>query len=214
MRILSLDTASPFPSLAARDGDRADASRSLPKNAAESLPGAAVSLLDAMHLTVRDLDRVAVVSGPGSFTGIRAGLAFARGLARARGIPLVLVPTFAAAHEAMPDPEHALFVLDAGRGDVHQASRRGGTVSDPSPPRPRPGAEAAALEDGTPVLDLGLLGLPLAAAAARVSARDDGATGALTVVYGRPSAAEEKADDARKTRAGRPGPAAAGEENP
>ena len=190
MRILSLDTASPFPSLAACAGDGPGTSRALPQNAAESLPLAAEALLQEMRLTVRDLDRIAVVAGPGSFTGLRAGLAFARGLARARGIPLILVPTFTAAHEALPEPGNALFVLDAGRGDVHAAPRTGMAVLDAGPPRPRPEVEAAAFADGIPVLDLGLLGLALAAAAARVAARDDSTT--RTLVYGRPSAAEEK----------------------
>jgi tRNA threonylcarbamoyladenosine biosynthesis protein TsaB len=190
MRILSIDTASPFPSLAVRDGDRAEASRALPRNAAEGLPLATESLLAGMGLAVRDLDRVAVVSGPGSFTGIRAGLAFGRGLARARGIPLVMVPTFAAAHEAAPEPQDAVFVLDAGRGDVHAASRAGSALLEERTPRPRPEAEAAALARGNTVLDLGLLGLPLAAAATRIAARED--AGPRTILYGRPSAAEEK----------------------
>jgi len=190
MRILSLDTASPFPSLAARDGDRAEATRALPPNAAESLPRATIVLLAEMRLTVLDLDRVAVISGPGSFTGLRAGLAFARGLARARAIPLVLVPTFAAAHEALPEPGNACFVLDAGRGDVHAAPQTGNAVPGAGPPRQRSEVEAAAFARGTSVLDLGLLGLPLAAAAARIAARDETTTRA--VVYGRPSAAEEK----------------------
>jgi tRNA threonylcarbamoyl adenosine modification protein YeaZ len=190
MRILSFDTASPFPSLAASAGDGAETSRALPQNAAESLPLATKALLAGMRLTVRDLDRVAVVSGPGSFTGLRAGLAFARGLARACGIPLVLVPTFAAAHEAMPEPPNVLFVLDAGRGDVHAAPRTGNAVPGAGPPRPRSEVEAEAFARGISVLDLGVLSLPLAAAAARVAARDETTT--RTVVYGRPSAAEEK----------------------
>ena len=190
MRILSLDTASPFPSIAVRDGDRAEASRSLARNAAESLAGAAVTLLAEMSLTVRDLDRVAVISGPGSFTGIRAGLAFARGLARARSIPLVLVPTFAAAHEARPEPPKAVFFLDAGRGDVHAASRAGSAVPEAGPPRPRAEAESEALARGLAVLDLGELELPLALAAARIASCDESRD--RTVRYGRPSAAEEK----------------------
>jgi tRNA threonylcarbamoyladenosine biosynthesis protein TsaB len=165
-------------------------SRTLQQKAAESLPLAAKALLAEARLTVRDLDLVAVVSGPGSFTGLRAGLAFARGLARARAIPLVLVPTFAAAHEAMPEAGDALFVLDAGRGDVHAATRTRNRVADAVPPRPRPEVEAGAAARGISVLDLGLMHLPLAAAAARVAARDQ--TSTRTVVYGRPSAAEEK----------------------
>ena len=190
MRILSLDTASPFPSLAAGDGDGAETSRALPQGEAESLPLAVSALLADMLLTVRDLDRVAVVSGPGSFTGLRAGLAFARGLSRARGIPLVLVPTFAAAHEALPEPENAVFVLDAGRGDVHAAARAGNAAPGAGPPRSRSSVEAEASARGISILDLGLLSLPLAAAAARLAARYE--TSACTVAYGRPSAAEEK----------------------
>lgn len=195
MRILSLDTVSPFPSLAIGDGEGPEMARPLPPNGAESLPLALGALLDDEGLTVLELGRLAVLSGPGSFTGLRAGLAFARGLARGRGIPLVLVPTFAAAHEAVPEPAEALFVLDAGRGDVHAAPRTGSSVLGAGPPRPRSEVEATAFARGISILDLGLLSLPLAAAAARVAARDETTTN--TLVYGRPSAAEEKAEERR-----------------
>jgi tRNA threonylcarbamoyladenosine biosynthesis protein TsaB len=190
MRVLSLDTASPFPSLAIGAGDGPGTARPLPLNAAEGLPLALAALLADAGLTVHDVGRVAVLSGPGSFTGLRAGLAFARGFARGRGIPLVLVPTFDAAHEAAPEPADALFVLDAGRGDVHAALRTNGIVADADLPRPRLDVEARAAARGTPVVDLGREALPLAAAAARLAARDE--SGARAVVYGRPSAAEEK----------------------
>jgi|NGEPerStandDraft_6_1074524.scaffolds.fasta_scaffold00280_9 tRNA threonylcarbamoyladenosine biosynthesis protein TsaB len=190
MLILSLDTASPFPSLAIGGGDGPERIRPLPPNAAESIPIALGALLADAGQTVGDLGRIAVLSGPGSFTGLRAGLAFARGLARGRGIPLVLVPTFAAAHEARPEPADAVFVLDAGRGDVHAALRTGGRVADAMPPRPRPEVEARAAVRGRSVVDLGVEDVPLAAAAGRIAARDE--VGSHGVVYGRPSAAEEK----------------------
>lgn len=190
MHVLSLDTVSPFPSLAIGDGEGPEMARPLPRNAAEGLPLALEALLDEARLTVLDLGRVAVLSGPGSFTGLRAGLAFARGLARGRGIPLVLVPTFAAAHEAAPGPADALFVLDAGRGDVHAALRTGGTVAEAAPPRPRSEVEAGDAAHGHFVVDLGREGLPLAAAAVRIAARPE--TASRTIIYGRPSAAEEK----------------------
>jgi tRNA threonylcarbamoyladenosine biosynthesis protein TsaB len=148
-----------------------------------------------MHLTVQDLDRVAAVSGPGSFTGIRAGIAFARGLSRPRGIPLVLVPTFAAADEAVPEPRNALFVLDAGRGDVHVSPRPPGGAAGARRPRPRAEVLDEARASGHAVLDLSLLRLPLAAAAARIAAREGAAE--AVVEYGRPSAAEEKAGNSR-----------------
>ncbi len=200
MRILSLDTASPFPSLSAAGGSGVGAARALPPNAAESLPLAARSVLADSGFAVTDLERVAVVSGPGSFTGLRAGLAFGRGLARARAVPLVLVTTFEAAHEALPEPGDAVFVLDAGRGDVHSAARRDGEIAAAAPPRPRIEVESDASARGLPVLDLGLLSLPLAAAAARIASRGQALPGAL--LYGRPSAAEERrtASEARGAR--------------
>lgn len=190
MLTLSLDTASPFPSLAIGGGDGPERSRPLPPNATESLPIALRALLAEAGQTVRDLRRIAVLSGPGSFTGLRSGLAFARGLARGRGIPLVLVPTFAAAGEARPEPTDAVFVLDAGRGDVHAAVRTGGRVADSMPPRPRRDVEAGAAARGRSVVDLGVEDLLLAIATGRIAARDE--AGSHTVVYGRQSAAEEK----------------------
>ena len=190
MLILSLDTASPFPSLAIGGGDGPERTRPLPPNAAEGLPIALGALLADAGRTVRELGRIAVLSGPGSFTGLRAGLAFARGLARGRGIPLVLVPTFSAAGEARPEPKDAVFVLDAGRGDVHAAVRTDGRLADAVPPRPRLEVEAVAAARGRSVVDLGKADLQLAAAAGRIAARDE--AGSPGVVYGRPSAAEEK----------------------
>jgi tRNA threonylcarbamoyladenosine biosynthesis protein TsaB len=190
MRILSLDTVSPFPSLAIGDGVCPEGVRSLPPNAAEGLPLAVGALLDEARWTVLELGLLAVLSGPGSFTGLRAGLAFARGLARGRGIPLVLVPTFAAADEAVREPADALFLLDAGRGDVHSALRTDGLVADAGPPRPRAEVEAGAAAHGHFVVDLGREALPLAAAALRIAVRPE--TASRAVHYGRPSAAEEK----------------------
>lgn len=190
MLTLSLDTASPFPSLAIGGGAGPERMRPLPPNAAESLPVAVEALLADEGRSVRDLGCVAVLSGPGSFTGLRAGLAFARGLARARGIPLVLVPTFVAADEARPEPANAVFLLDAGRGDVHAAERTGGRVGGTMAPRPRHEVEAIARARRLSIVNLGDEDLSLAGAACRIAGRDQG--GSSAVVYGRPSAAEEK----------------------
>jgi tRNA threonylcarbamoyladenosine biosynthesis protein TsaB len=195
MRVLSLDSASPGPALAVVDEDGRGPVSALPAAAAEALPNAVVAALAAAGLGIADLDRVAVLSGPGSFTGLRAGIAFARGLARARGIPLVLVPTFEAASASVADPADVLFVLDAGRGEVHAARRIGGRLSPEPILGPREEVLARARVDGTPVFDLGSAGLPLAAAAARVAAAA-GPAPAGGIVYGRRSAAEEKRDGA------------------
>ena len=191
MRVLSLDSASPGPALAVADEAGRGPVTALPAAAAEALPNAVALALAAAGLGVADLDRVAVLSGPGSFTGLRAGIAFARGFARARGIPLVLVPTFRAASAALPEPPGALFVLDAGRGEVHAARRSDGRLSEEPAPRPREQALAEAVAAGIPVVDLALAGLPLAGAAARIAAAA-GPEPSGRIVYGRRSAAEEK----------------------
>jgi len=191
MRVLSLDSASPGPALAVADEAGRGPVTALPAAAAEALPNAVALALAAAGLGVADLDRVAVLSGPGSFTGLRAGIAFARGFARARGIPLVLVPTFRAASAALPEPPDALFVLDAGRGEVHAARRSDGRLSEEPAPRPREQALAEAVAAGIPVVDLALAGLPLAGAAARIAAAA-GPEPSGRIVYGRRSAAEEK----------------------
>ncbi len=199
MRVLSLDSASPAPALAVADEAGRGPVRALPAAAAEALPGSVAAALAGAGLGVADLDRVAVLSGPGSFTGLRAGIAFARGLARARGIPLVLVPTFRAASAALSEPADVLFVLDAGRDEVHAARRVAGRLSEAPAPRLRSAVVAEAEAAGLPVVDLAQAGLPLAAAAARVAAAAESGQAAGTIVYGRPSAAEEKLSAARET---------------
>ncbi|MEO8054045.1 MAG: tRNA (adenosine(37)-N6)-threonylcarbamoyltransferase complex dimerization subunit type 1 TsaB [Acidobacteriota bacterium] len=191
MRVLSLDSASPRPALAVADEAGHGPVTALPAAAAEAIPNAVAAALAGAGLTVADLDRVAVLSGPGSFTGLRAGMAFARGLARARGIPLVLVPTFRAASAALPEPADVLFVLDAGRGEVHAARRSAGRLSEEPAPRPRQDVLAAAAAAGVPAVDLALTALPLASGAARIAAAA-GPEFSGEIVYGRRSAAEEK----------------------
>ena len=66
------------------------------------------------------LDRIAVTVGPGSFTGLRVGLAFAKGLALALGRPCVGVGTLEAlAGSLLGDVGPVAAVIDAGRGRVY-----------------------------------------------------------------------------------------------
>jgi tRNA threonylcarbamoyladenosine biosynthesis protein TsaB len=72
------------------------------------------------------IERIAVGIGPGSFTGLRIGIATARALSQARSIPLASVGTLAALARAIeshpsPDADPTLPVLDARRGEAFAA---------------------------------------------------------------------------------------------
>jgi tRNA threonylcarbamoyladenosine biosynthesis protein TsaB len=94
------------------------------------LPGALVEILAPLGRTVRDVEGWAVGLGPGSFTGLRIGLASFKGLAYANRRPIVGVSSLAAmAAEAAPSaPEGALLVplLDARKGEVYAGFYRRG----------------------------------------------------------------------------------------
>ena len=79
-------------------------------------------LLEQSRTTLGDLDALAVSIGPGSFTGLRVGLATAKGLAVGANLPLVLVPTLEGMAAAFPyaHPLIAPFV-DARKGEVYTA---------------------------------------------------------------------------------------------
>ena len=75
--------------------------------------------------TLDDLQAVAVATGPGSYTGLRIGLAVAKGLALGRHLPLIGVPTFDILAYAQPLREETMFtVLEAGRGRLAVAQYR------------------------------------------------------------------------------------------
>lgn len=79
------------------------------------------AVLEEASLTPADLTALAVTIGPGTFTGLRVGLAAARGLALARALPLVGVTTLeavAAPVEAEPQ-ETIAAAFDARRGEVY-----------------------------------------------------------------------------------------------
>ncbi len=191
MRLLAIDTATPRPSLALVVDGSEPRTVELPRQGAEALAPAVSSLLASGGISPRDLDRIAVVSGPGSFTGLRSSLAFARGLARAAGCLLVPLPTFEVVSSACPEPPDADFLLDALRGEVHRRRRRQGRLSPTEERLTLSSALEDASREGVPVLEVSALGPLLAPAAAALAAlaAPDGTAGLL---YGRPPAAEER----------------------
>jgi tRNA threonylcarbamoyladenosine biosynthesis protein TsaB len=124
MKILLIDTCGATGSVVLADTAHAPTlvtSTSLPgRSAAERLVPAIRSLATDSAINLNQLDAVAVVHGPGSFTGVRVGLSAAKGLCHALNLPLVAISRLAilASLAHLPVARvHAL--LDAGRGEFY-----------------------------------------------------------------------------------------------
>jgi tRNA threonylcarbamoyladenosine biosynthesis protein TsaB len=112
MLTLAFDTATEVATCAlVRDGDVLGERVSR----AATILADAEELLKERDLGARELDALAVGIGPGSFTGLRIGLALARGLGLALGIPTAGVSTLDALAAGAPG---AVPVIDAKRGEV------------------------------------------------------------------------------------------------
>lgn len=100
MRLLAIDTALAVCAAAVLDTGRTGlcASESVPmvRGHAEALMPMIARVMDAAELEFSQLDRIAVTTGPGSFTGLRVGIAAARGIALAAAKPSVGLSTLAA----------------------------------------------------------------------------------------------------------------------
>lgn len=145
MLLLAVDTAgSTGGVLLARQGaespDRLAEQRSIQILGARDLPPRAFSaqlipaiaeLLQSSQLLLADLDALVVVSGPGSFTGLRVGLSAVKAMAEATGKAIIALSRLAvlasmAATLSSPESADALVhaVLDAGRGEFYHGIYR------------------------------------------------------------------------------------------
>jgi len=163
MRILALDAALARCSAAVVvDGEvRAGRHQDVARGHAALLPTLAQAVLADAGVAAPMLDLIAVTVGPGSFTGLRAGLALAHGIALAAGVPLVGVSVGEALAEALPH---------LGRRTLWSAidSRRGRIFLE------RDGVVAALATDDLPRPEgpIAVAGDAAIAVAARLAARE------------------------------------------
>jgi len=162
MVILSLDTTTRAGSCALLRDERVlrEQASDTSRDQAERLPGELAALLERQSVALQDVDAFAVATGPGSFTGLRVGIATMQGLAMATGKPLIGVSAFDALAtiggstgqdppygDAKPEDvgrvllsrpgERIATWIDAWRGDVFAAVYEGGCEVDaPAVARP------------------------------------------------------------------------------
>jgi tRNA threonylcarbamoyladenosine biosynthesis protein TsaB len=159
MTILGFDTATAATTVALWDSSRGlvlEARDDPPPGARPRHTGRLlaliVELLERAGTDWSALERIAVGTGPGTFTGLRIGIATARALGQARGIPLVGISTLESLAVAAlgiggaaGTAENVLAVLDARRGEAFVAGWRVQELTGASPSEPAPVVSAAAL---------------------------------------------------------------------
>jgi tRNA threonylcarbamoyladenosine biosynthesis protein TsaB len=125
--LLAIDTATRVASIALYEPDRVLAEytwRTGDNHTVELMPSL-VEMLERQGTEPNQLDGVAVALGPGSFTGLRVGLAVAKALASSVDIPLVGVPTLEILPHAVREMSLPIWsVIQAGRGRICYAEYR------------------------------------------------------------------------------------------
>lgn len=125
--ILAIDTATPAGSVAMIQGETllGEVLLNLSSTHSERLLTAADQLLKETGHTMADLAALAVVRGPGSFTGIRVGMGTVQGLALATGCPVIPVSSLqSVALNAAASSETVWSLLDARKGEVYAGAYR------------------------------------------------------------------------------------------
>ncbi len=127
MYILGIETSTMTGSVAvvSEDGVIAQYSLNIEVTHSERLMSTVDRVLRDTGLTIADMDGYAVAIGPGSFTGLRIGLAAVKGLALVTGKPVAAVPTLQALAWNLPYSAYTVCpMLDARKNEVYAAMYR------------------------------------------------------------------------------------------
>ncbi len=135
MLILAIDTSMAACSAAVHDSSRGVLARrfvAMERGHAEAIAPMVKEVMAEAGLGFTALDRIAVTVGPGTFTGVRIGLAMARGLGLALSIPVTGIDSLSAiaANEGVTESP-LLVVADARRNEVYSALYLGGRMLGP-----------------------------------------------------------------------------------
>ena len=138
MKLLAFESTAKVASVSLFDGDRHLATSTLNTGLthSEALLPMAKALLESAKLSFSDIELYAVTTGPGSFTGVRIGVATVKGLAFGKNLPCVPVSTLEALAENLYGLEGIFVpVMDARRSQVYTAifSSDGKTVTRMTP---------------------------------------------------------------------------------
>lgn len=134
--ILAIDTATQYAGLALynQDGIYAEESWQTGRNHTVELMPRLARLFKSAGVTVPELEAIAVSLGPGSFTGLRIGLAAAKGLALPHQLPLIGIPTLdIVAYPLRSAGLPVWAIVQTGRGRILAA--RYGQVDEPNQPQ-------------------------------------------------------------------------------
>jgi tRNA threonylcarbamoyladenosine biosynthesis protein TsaB len=149
------------------------------------------TLLARNGLGYGDLQRMATTTGPGSFTGLRIGLSAARGIALARAIPVIGVPSLLAISLTAPAGKPVAVLLDARRGEAYFEAFAGpGDAEDAPRLLPLEAARAAVAEGASLITSP----YPDIAALARFAATADPAVFPPEAAYVRDADAKPQAN--------------------
>jgi len=124
MKILAVDTSATVASVAITDGERLAAEMILnhKKTHSETLMPMIDTLFQSSEMKISDIDLFAVSNGPGSFTGLRIGVAAVKALAHACNKPVVGVSTLEAMAYNLPYADGLIApIMDARRNQVYTA---------------------------------------------------------------------------------------------
>lgn len=121
-RILAIESSSHVASVAILEGDvlLGEFTLNHPKTHSQKLMPMLESLMAALDLKVADLDAIAVTVGPGSFTGVRIGLATAKALAQPFNLPLIPVSSLKAVAQGFQGfSGYICPIMDARKNEIY-----------------------------------------------------------------------------------------------